>query len=238
MSVLSLAKQSGLVALEQVHQNCLQLESGYTKSWLPSLSNKHLQEEEQLQCSNLNLEQVVATYEAKQRKRKRRFPQRVEGIPVGSNATDYITYRKCHYLHTVNRWRESLVAVMTPQMLGDLMELAISLYRHSKDRLETGAVTLQCVLTCEWTSRCLALTTGYRNSYRPHGLETRCTTLTTLASICYFALSLSKENMISIVRVCGKKYDMVGSNIYFWWYHLYFSFFISFIFFYHQRSTD
>ena len=179
MSVLSLAKQSGLVALEQVHQNCLQLESGYTKSWLPSLSNKHLQEEEQLQCSNLNLEQVVATYEAKQRKRKRRFPQRVEGIPVGSNATDYITYRKCHYLHTVNRWRESLVAVMTPQMLGDLMELAISLYRHSKDRLETGAVTLQCVLTCEWTSRCLALTTGYRNSYRPHGLETRCTTLTT-----------------------------------------------------------
>ena len=39
MSVLSLAKQSGLVALEQVHQNCLQLESGYTKSWLPSLSN-------------------------------------------------------------------------------------------------------------------------------------------------------------------------------------------------------
>ena len=238
MSVLSLAKQSGLVALEQVHQNCLQLESGYTKSWLPSLSNKHLQEEELLQCTNLNLEQVVATYEAKQRKRKRRFPQRVEGIPVGSNATDYITYRKCHYLHTVNRWRESLVAVMTPQMLGDLMELAISLYRHSKDRLETGAVTLQCVLTCEWTSRCLALTTGYRNSYRPHGLETRCGTLSTLASTCYFALSLTKENMISIVRVCGKKYDMVGSNIYFWWYHLYFSFFISIIFLIREAQTS
>ena len=224
MSVLSLAKQSGLVALEQVHQNCLQLESGYTKSWLPSLSNKHLQEEEQLQCSNLNLEQVVASYEATQRKRKikRRLPKLVEGIPVGSNATDYITYRKCHYLHTVNRWRESLVAVMTPQMLGDLMELAISLYRHSKDRLETGAVTLQCVLTCEWTSRCLALTTGYRNSYRPHGLETRCTTEhTTLhytSAYLYLHFRYQKENQISTVRVCGKKYCMVGSKNYFWWY--------------------
>lgn len=220
MSVLSLAKQSGLVALEQVHQNCLQLESGYTKSWLPSLSNKHLQEEEQLQCSNLNLEQVVASYEATQRKRKikRRLPKLVEGIPVGSNATDYITYRKCHYLHTVNRWRESLVAVMTPQMLGDLMELAISLYRHSKDRLETGAVTLQCVLTCEWTSRCLALTTGYRNSYRPHGLETRCTTEYNTLAPTYICTFVIKRRIRFRLCVCAGKNIAWLDKKYFWWY--------------------
>ena len=34
-------------------------------------------------------------------------------------------------------------------------------------------MTLQSVLTCEWTQRYLTLTTGYRNNYRPHGLETR-----------------------------------------------------------------
>ena len=173
MSVLSLSQQSGLVILELLHESCLQLESSYMKSWLPSLSNKHLHEEEQLNCLNSDLVSIVQNYEAKHRKRKRRVVKRVEGIPVGSPPTDYITYRKCQYLHTVNKWRQSLTSVMTPQMINDLMELAITLFRHSKDRLETGALTLQSVLTCEWTHRYLTLSTGYRNSYRPHGLETR-----------------------------------------------------------------
>ena len=173
MSVLSLSKQSGLVALESLHQSCLQLESNYMKSWLPTLSNKNLLEEEQLDCLNLNLESIVTDYESKQRKRKRRVVKRVEGIPVGSSAKDYITYRKCHYLYTINKWRQSLMTLITPQMMNDLMELSITLYRHSKDRLETGGLTLQSLLTCEWTHRYLTLTTGYRNSYRPHGLETR-----------------------------------------------------------------
>ena len=113
MSVLSLSKQSGLVALESLHQSCLQLESNYMKSWLPTLSNKNLLEEEQLDCLNLNLESIVTDYESKQRKRKRRVVKRVEGIPVGSSAKDYITYRKCHYLYTINKWRQSLMTLIT-----------------------------------------------------------------------------------------------------------------------------
>ena len=83
MSVLSLSKQSGLVALESLHQSCLQLESNYTKSWLPTLSNKNLLEEEQLDCLNLNLESIVTDYETKQRKRKRRVVKR-ESTKVSS----------------------------------------------------------------------------------------------------------------------------------------------------------
>ena len=176
MSVLSLSKQSGLVILEQLHQSCLQLESGYVKSWLPTLSDENLRVEEELQCQDFNLEEIVNSFEAKQKKkeaRKRRIMKRVEGIPVGNNAAEYITYRKCHYLYSVTKWRQSLLSVMTPQMMTDLMELSITLFRHSKDRLETGALTLQSVLTCEWTARLLSLTTTYRASYRPHGLETR-----------------------------------------------------------------
>ena len=176
MSVLSLSKQSGLVILEQLHQSSLQLESGYVKSWLPTLSDKNLRIEEELQCQDLNLGEIVSNYEAKLRRkeaRKRRILKRVEGIPVGVNASEYITYRKCHYLYSVSKWRQSLLSVMTPQMMADLMELSITLFRHSKDRMETGALTLQSVLTCEWTSRLLSLTTTYRASYRPHGLENR-----------------------------------------------------------------
>ena len=180
MSVLSLSKQAGLVILEQLHQSSLQLESGYVKSWLPTLSDKNLRIEEELQCQDLNLEEIVTNYEAKQKRkeaRKRRILKRVEGIPVGTNASEYITYRKCHYLYSVSKWRQSLLSVMTPQMMADLMELSITLFRHSKDRMETGALTLQSVLTCEWTSRLLSLTTTYRASYRPHGLENRDWTL-------------------------------------------------------------
>ena len=68
MSVLSLSKQSGLVILEQLHQSSLQLESGYVKSWLPTLSDKNLRTEEELQCQDLNLEEIVTNYEAKQKR--------------------------------------------------------------------------------------------------------------------------------------------------------------------------
>ena len=76
---ISLAKQSGLVVLELIHQSCLQLESNYMKSWLPNLSNKHLQEEEQLDCSNLDLESIVEKYESKLKKRKKRVVKGVAG---------------------------------------------------------------------------------------------------------------------------------------------------------------
>ena len=111
MSVLSLSKQSGLVILEQIHQSSLQLESGYVKSWLPTLSDKNLRIEEELQCQDLNLEEVVSNYEAKLKRkeaRKRRILKRVEGIPVGVNASEYITCRKCHYLYCTV-WRQSML---------------------------------------------------------------------------------------------------------------------------------
>ena len=86
-----------------------------------------------------------------------------DGIPrTAGGALTYVRYRKCSYLHTVAVWREQLMsqAVMTPEMMAGLMELAVSLYRPSKERLEPGALTLQAVLTCQWTERLLTFTTG------------------------------------------------------------------------------
>ena len=99
----------------------------------------------------------------KRKGREWRAVKMYNGIPrTAGGAQNYVRYRKCSYLHTVAQWRESLMsqAVMTPEMMNSLMELAVSLYRHSKDRLEPGALTLQAVLTCQWTERLHALTTG------------------------------------------------------------------------------
>ena len=164
---LSLSTQAGLVSLELIHQNCLRLENSYIKHWLPMLSQKSRDFEERLDCSKLNLEQIVLKHEEMVRqKRKGREWRAVRmhaGIPqTAGGAQTYVRYRKCCYLYTVAQWREALMnqAVMTPEMMNSLMELAMSLYRHSKDRLEPGAITLQAVLTCQWTERILTFTTG------------------------------------------------------------------------------
>ena len=164
---LSLSAQAGLVTLELIHQNCLSLENGYFKHWLPMLSQNSRDYEERLDCSKLNLERIVVKYEemvAEKRKgREWRAVKMSAGIPrTAGGAQTYVRYRKCSYLHTVAQWRESLMSqtVMTPEMMNGLMELAISLYRPSKDRLEPGALTLQAVLTCSWTERLLTFTTG------------------------------------------------------------------------------
>ena len=50
--------------------------------------------------------------------------------------------------------------VMTPEMMRYLMELAVRIFRPTKESLEPGAVSLQAVLTCEWTERLLSLSSG------------------------------------------------------------------------------
>ena len=164
---ISLSAQAGLVSLELIHQNCLKLENGYIKHWLPLLSQKSRDFEERLDCSTLDVEKIVLKYEEMVRqKRKGREWRAVRmhaGIPqTAGGAQTYVRYRKCSYLHTVAQWRRALMSqtVMTPEMMTGLMELAASLYRPAKDRLEPGALTLQAVLTCQWTERLHALTTG------------------------------------------------------------------------------
>ena len=163
----SLSAQAGLVSLELIHQNCLKLENSYIKHWLPQLTQKSRDFEERLDCSQLNVERVVMRHEEMVREKRKgrewRAVRMHSGIPrTAGGAQTYVRYRKCSYLYTVDQWREALMSqtVMTPEMMNSLMELAVSLYRHSKDRLEPGALTLQAVLTCQWTERLLTFTTG------------------------------------------------------------------------------
>ena len=159
---LSLSSQAGLVTLELVHQNCVKLENNYLKCWLPELSKRNRDYEERLDCSKLDVESVVTQYQVKWKFRRGRSYR--EGIPVvapgGHQA--YIKYRKCLQLYTLNKWRQSLMsqAVMTPEMMSGLMDLAGSLYRPSKERLEPGSLTLQALLTCQWTERFHTFSTG------------------------------------------------------------------------------
>ena len=140
---VALSAQSGLVVLNSIYQNSKELEKKYQtfqrKCQLPY-------EEQMLDCSQLNVEKVVEDF------RKIRRP----------TALDSVKFKKCLYLHTIKRWRESLMRqdLMTPEMMRALMELAIRLFRPGKDSLEPGAITLQAVLTCEWTERVLILSTG------------------------------------------------------------------------------
>ena len=177
---LSLSAQAGLVSLELIHQNCLKLENGYIKHWLPLLSQSSREFEERLDCSSLNVEKIVSRHEEMVRQKRKgrewRAVRMYQGIPqTAGGAQTYVRYRKCSYLHTVAKWRQELMsqAVMTPEMMASLMELALALYRPSKERLEPGALTLQAVLTCQWTERLLTFTTGqspgtYHSQYIMH----------------------------------------------------------------------
>jgi len=171
---LSLSTQAGLVTLELIHQNCVKLENNYFKCWLPELNKRNREYEERLDCSKLDMNSVVVQYQARFKARRRTAR---EGIPCGAPGGHqaYIKYRKCLQVFTLSKWRESLMsqAVMTPEMMSGLMDLAGALYRPSKDRLEPGALTLQSLLTCQWTERLHTLSTGYRSNFRAYGWESR-----------------------------------------------------------------
>ena len=140
---IPLSAQSGLVVLNSIYQNSKELEKNYhtfqRKCQLPY-------EEQMLDCSKLDVVKVVEDF------KKIRKP----------TALDSVKFKKCLYLHTIKRWRESLMRqdLMTPEMMRGLMELAIRLFRPGKDSHEPGAITLQAVLTCEWTERVMILSTG------------------------------------------------------------------------------
>jgi len=166
----SLSLQAGLVTLETIHLSCFKLETNYMKVWLPSLSRQNLDTEEELNCSNMDWEEVVMKYRAKQRK-VRKVVRRVEGIPVGADPKAFIKYRKCLYLNTIRRWRESLMNTLSPPVINELMQLVVELYRHTKDRTELGALTLQSVLMSSWTNSFLTASTRFYQSYSSHSLE-------------------------------------------------------------------
>ena len=58
----SLATQAGLVSLELIHANCVNLENGYIKFWLPELSKKDREYEERLDCTSLDVETIVTQF--------------------------------------------------------------------------------------------------------------------------------------------------------------------------------
>ena len=147
---VALSAQAGLVVLNSIYHNCKEVEKNYRtfqrKCRLPDV-------EQMLDCSKLNVEKVVEDF------RKNPRP----------TSLDSVKFKKCWYLYTIKRWRESLMRqdLMTPEMMRGLMELAIRLFRPAKDSQEPGAITLQAVLTCEWTERVLILSTGKPDfSYR------------------------------------------------------------------------
>ena len=140
---IALSAQSGLVVLNSIYNNSKKLEEKY-KAFQRSCQRPF--DEQMLDCSQLNVEKVVKDFKK---------------LPCPSSL-ETIKYRKCLYLHTIQRWRQSLMRqdLMTPEMMRGLMELAIRLFRPTKDSQEPGAITLQAVLTCEWTERVLTLSTG------------------------------------------------------------------------------
>jgi len=140
------------------------------KVWLPSLSRENLDMEEELDCSTLDWEEEVMKFRTKQRK-KRKVVRRVEGIPVGTDPKEFIKYKKCLYLLTLRRWRESLMNNLSPPVINELMQLVVELYRHNKDRTELGALTLQAILMSDWTNSFLTASTRFYQSYSSHSLE-------------------------------------------------------------------
>ena len=140
----SLSVQSGLVVLNSIYNNSKELEKNY--KIFQSRCQKPL-DELMLDCSYLDVERVVKDF------KKIRSP-RLE---------DSIMFKKCLHLYTIRRWRESLMRqdLMTPEMMRGLMELAVILFRPAaQSNEEPGAITLQAVLTCEWTERILSFSKG------------------------------------------------------------------------------
>jgi len=166
----TLALQAGLVTLETLHLSCMKLETNYMKVWLPTLSRENLNLEEELDCSELDWEEEILKFRSKQRK-KRKVVRRVEGIPVGTDPKEFIKYKKCLYLSTIRRWRESLRNNLSPPVINELMQLVVEMYRHNKDRTELGAITLQAVLMSDWTNSFLTASTRFYQSYTSHSLE-------------------------------------------------------------------
>ena len=140
---IALSAQSGLVVLNSIYNNSKELEKNYRtfqrKCKLPY-------DEQMLDCSQLNVEKVLEDYKIIRR----------------PSDLDLIKFKKCLYLSTVKKWRQSLMRqdLMTTEMMRGLMELAVLIFRPGKEGLEPGAITLQAVLTCEWTERVLILSTG------------------------------------------------------------------------------
>ena len=141
---VALSAQAGLVVLNSIYNNSKEMEKNYKtfqrECRLP-------EDEKMLDCSRLNVEKVVKDFKKISR------PSLLESIK----------FKKCLYLYTIKRWRESLMRqdLMTPEMMQGLMELAVILFRPAaQSSEEPGAITLQAVLTCEWTERVLTLNTG------------------------------------------------------------------------------
>jgi len=79
----------------------------------------------------------------------RKLRRVVNGIPEGAEATNYIQYRKCLYVETIKRWRESLCDILNGPVLNDLLVLLGHLGRHNANKNEIGLLTLMSVLTSQ-----------------------------------------------------------------------------------------
>ena len=146
---ISLSAQSGLVVLNSIYKNSKELDDNY-KIFQSRCQQPY--DEMMLDCSKLDVEKVVKDF------KKIRRPK----------LEDSIKFKKCLYLYTIKKWRKSLMSqdLMTPEMMRGLMELAIILFRSAVQKSEEpGAITLQAVLTCEWTERVHCLSKGQNLRY-------------------------------------------------------------------------
>jgi hypothetical protein len=53
----------------------------------------------------------------------------LDGIPAWANAQEYIKYRKCLLLGTVNEWRDQLTSALSPPVLDELQLLVNRLFK-------------------------------------------------------------------------------------------------------------
>jgi len=165
---VSLADQAGLRVLDTLYLKANRIESDYM-SWVHSLSVLNYQVAESLDISDFNAADVLVKYRIqnsprpkKRRKRaagqgkdagRRRGNDRlVRGIPVNSDPGEYIKYRKCLYVNTVNQWRSQLISALSAPAMEHLLDLLTNIYRRNMVVDEKGIFTLQIVLVTEFTS--------------------------------------------------------------------------------------
>ena len=188
---LSLVDQAGLGILELLQGRTYPLESEYMK-WLPNLSNPLRHVEETMNIQGVDTSEVLRKYNemtkdiktAKQTKRGNKSKRGVkdkskeggkevpdppevleQGIPAGVVPEEYIQYRKCLYLDSIQRWKAELVANLSPPTMEHLLNLLTTIFRRSRETNELGIFSLQALLVTEFTHSFLINATSYNPFY-------------------------------------------------------------------------
>jgi len=138
--------------------------------------------------------------------RKMQLRRVVHGIPEGATASNYIQYRKCLYVETIKKWRESLCDILNGPVLNDLLVLLGHLGRHNANKNEIGLLTLMAVLTSPYiTHLVLSPHSFVQNFQRGRSLEKKRDSDSRIGTtILHFSLSEGlRLSHLSLEKVCS-----------------------------------